>query len=134
VKDGLSINIHVLRVLLLIQGIYFILTGLWPLAHIQSFMYVTGPKTDIWLVKMVGLLAASIGIVLLGASRKKKISSEIFMLVLLPSLSFAAIDSYYSFIGRISAVYLLDACAEIFFVIMFSVFMVRSRRSDEEMA
>ncbi|VTR52312.1 Uncharacterised protein [Sphingobacterium thalpophilum] len=45
-----------------IQGIYYCLTGIWPVIHISSFMAVTGPKTDLWLVKMVGLLSLAIGL------------------------------------------------------------------------
>jgi hypothetical protein len=43
------------------QAAYYCLTGIWPLLHLASFEAVTGPKTDDWLVKMVGLLAAVIG-------------------------------------------------------------------------
>lgn len=49
-------------------GTYYVVTGLWPLIHLTSFEAVTGPKTDDWLVHMVGLLAASIGLALLHAS------------------------------------------------------------------
>jgi len=32
--------------LCLIQGVYYLLTGLWPLVSIETFQMVTGPKTD----------------------------------------------------------------------------------------
>lgn len=44
-----------------VQGIYFLATGIWSLVHIASFQKVTGPKTDLWLVKTVGLLVIAIG-------------------------------------------------------------------------
>jgi hypothetical protein len=34
------------------------MTGLWPLVSIGTFQQVTGPKTDLWLVKTVGVLIA----------------------------------------------------------------------------
>jgi hypothetical protein len=29
----------------LIQGVYFVATGVWPLVSIRTFMAITGPKT-----------------------------------------------------------------------------------------
>ena len=40
----------------LIQGLYFLVSGVWPIIHIASFLKITGPKTDLWLVKTVGVL------------------------------------------------------------------------------
>lgn len=31
------------------QEIYHTVAGIWPILHIDGFMMVTGPKTDIWL-------------------------------------------------------------------------------------
>lgn len=33
------------------QGVYFGATGLWPILHLPSFLFVTGPKIDTWLVQ-----------------------------------------------------------------------------------
>jgi len=43
------------------QGVYFLLTGIWPLLSMRTFEAVTGPKVDRWLVKTVGVLVAVIG-------------------------------------------------------------------------
>lgn len=51
------------------QGLYFLVTGIWPLVHIKSFQWVTGPKVDLWLVKTVGVLIAVMGAVLTLAGR-----------------------------------------------------------------
>jgi hypothetical protein len=45
-----------------IQAAYFIATGVWPLVHRASFERVTGEKTDFWLVRTVGGLAAAAGL------------------------------------------------------------------------
>jgi hypothetical protein len=43
------------------------LTGICPLISIDTFQKVTRPKTDLWLVKTVGSLIASIGLVIVLA-------------------------------------------------------------------
>ena len=60
------------------QGLYCLGTGTWPLLSIGSFERATGPKTDRWLVRMVGILAAVIGAALLrdGASRGPSIAGR----------------------------------------------------------
>ena len=53
-----------------LQGVYFLLTGVWPLISMRSFEAVTGPKVDRWLVKTVGVLIAVIGASLLADARR----------------------------------------------------------------
>ena len=103
----------VARFVLAGQAAYYILTGLWPLLHMGSFEAVTGPKVDDWLVKMVGLLAATIGITLALAVRFRRWGPEVRTLAILSALSFAAIDLRYALSGRISPIYLADAAAEL---------------------
>ena len=92
------------------QAVYYGITGLWPLVHLTSFELVTGPKIDDWLVHMVGLLAAVIGIVLgLAAARNRVWSAEVVTLAAGSALAFAAIDLWYGLSGRISWIYLADA-------------------------
>ena len=43
------------RTALTVQGLFYVVTGLWPLVSLSTFEFVTGPKTDDWLVHMVGL-------------------------------------------------------------------------------
>jgi hypothetical protein len=47
----------------LIQGIYFFVSGIWPILSMGTFLKVTGPKADLWLVKTVGIILAVIGLV-----------------------------------------------------------------------
>ncbi|MFH5804425.1 hypothetical protein ACG2DA_10255, partial [Alienimonas sp. DA493] len=58
------------RRLLVGQGLYYVATGVWPLVHIRSFEFVTGPKTDDWLVQTVGALVLAIGGTLLYGARR----------------------------------------------------------------
>ena len=55
----------------LVQGSYYLLTGLWPVVHLRSFEAVTGPKVDKWLVKTFGALTGAVGAALLFGSARK---------------------------------------------------------------
>lgn len=105
------------RILGYSQGLYYVLTGLWPLFHLASFMAVTGPKTDTWLVKMVGLLAASIGIYLLVKTIRRRVGNDTILLCIFVAASFSAIDLYYAgIVNLIRDIYLLDMAIELLFI------------------
>ena len=110
---GRFINRNPGEVVALVQGLYYLLTGIWPLASMRTFMMVTGPKTDVWLEKTVGVLAAVIGGVLESAGSRRKITREIHALGIASAAGFAMIDLVYVLKRRITPVYLLDAAAEI---------------------
>ena len=54
------------------QGCYYFISGGWSLVDIDSFQKLTGSKTDLWLVKTVGLLLMAIGagLILAGIRRQ----------------------------------------------------------------
>lgn len=54
-----------LRILVAVQGMYMLITAVWPIVHIHSFMEVTGYKTDVWLVKTVGALLIPMALAIL---------------------------------------------------------------------
>jgi len=101
------------RSALLVQGGYYVATGIWPLLSMRSFERVTGPKTDKWLVKTVGVLVTAIGATLLLASKRKTPSPEISLLAAGSGFVLTIIDLTYVAKRRISPVYLLDAVAEV---------------------
>ncbi|MGH7580262.1 MAG: hypothetical protein ACREM9_08825, partial [Gemmatimonadales bacterium] len=100
------------------QGVYYLLSGLWPLAHLASFEAVTGAKVDDWLVRMVGLLAAVIGATLLLAARRGNRAPEILLLAVGSAVAFTAVDVWYALRGRIAPVYLGDAVVEMVLVVL----------------
>src|SRR5436305_9637699 len=108
-------------VLAWVQGLFYLATGVWPLLHMRSFLWVTGPKVDLWLVRAVGLLIAWIGAALLVGALRKRIGPELVLLAAGAAASLAGIDLYYSLIGRISKVYLLDAVAELILALLWGV-------------
>ena len=118
----------------LIQSIYYIVTGLWAYVHISSFMWVTGPKTDIWLVKTVGILIVVIGITLLIARFRKHYPAEIIFLAIGTAIGLTMIDIYYVLVGRISPIYLLDAVAELILAGMWSLGLHESYSNGKQMS
>ena len=108
-----------MRTVALIQGIYYFITGIWPLISINTFQAVTGPKADLWLVKTVGVLISIIGIVLVAAGLQGSVTFDIFVLATAAALGLTAIDVNYSLRGVISRIYLLDACAEVAILLLW---------------
>ncbi len=104
---------RLLRLLLKVLAAYYVVTGLSPLISMKAFEMITGPKTDDWLVHMVGLLAATIGVTLRVGAREEKPSGTMVLLAVLSAASFTAIDVVYALRGVISKVYLLDAALEV---------------------
>lgn len=107
--------------LMIFQGAYFALTGVWPLLSIRTFMMVTGPKHDLWLVKTVGILITVIGVVMLVAGLRGNITPEMILLAAGSSAALAAVDIYYVFRRVIARIYLADAAAEIVLIILWIV-------------
>lgn len=95
------------------QSGFYVLGALWALLGIESFMAVTGPKTDVWLVKTVALLLLVIGSSLGLAAARRTFTPEILLLATGAAFSLLSIDLVYVIAGRISPVYLLDALAQI---------------------
>src|SRR3954463_9864080 len=84
-----------LQTIAIVQSIYFALTGLWPLVHINSFMKVTGPKTDLWLVRTVGVLVIAIAIPMGLAAIDHRITIDVAVLAIGSALGLATIDVVY---------------------------------------
>ncbi|KQR65319.1 hypothetical protein [Pedobacter sp. Leaf176] len=112
--------------LLRLQGVFYLFTGVWPIIHIQSFMWVTGPKIDIWLVKMVGLLSIAISLSILSQPAHKQRSP---VLSISTAISFLAIDVYYTTVGTISKIYLADAVIQLIFIILACLATDKGKKS-----
>jgi hypothetical protein len=112
------------------QGLFYLATGLWPLFHMRSFLWVTGPKVDLWLVRTVGILVAVIGAALLLGALRRRIGPELALLAAGSAAGLAAIDIYYALADRISDIYLLDAVAEIGLALLWSLAALTGRLRD----
>ncbi len=94
------------------QGLFYLVSGIWPLFSLGTFMRVTGYKTDRWLVKTVGLLLAVIGWSLTGAGVRDDVTPDLAGLGMGTAAAVAAVDIFYLARRRISPIYLLDAVIE----------------------
>lgn len=96
----------------LVQGIYFLVTGIWPLISMRTFLAVTGFKTDLWLVKTGGLILAVIGAVLIYAQLTAAVNPPVIFLGIGAAASLALVEVIYVVKRVISIVYLGDATVE----------------------
>lgn len=100
----------------LVQGIYFFVTGIWPILSMKTFLMITGPKTDLWLVKTVGLILAVIGLVLLYAQRTATVNLPVIVLAMGSAAALALVELIYVFKRLISPIYLGDAFVELILI------------------
>lgn len=96
-----------------VQGGYWAVTGIWPLVHMPSFLWVSGPKEDLWLVRTVGLLLTLIGVVLFSAAINKRITTEVKGLGIGGAAAMAFVDFFYAMHDVIWDIYMLDGVAEL---------------------
>jgi hypothetical protein len=97
----------------LIQGAYYMVTALWQFIHMRSFLVVTGPKSDLWLVRTVGALILVISLPLLFTGFQGSPEKEIILLGIAAAVALAAIDIFYVARRVISPIYLGDSAVEL---------------------
>ena len=98
------------------QGVYYLVSGAWALVHIESFMRVTGPKHDVWLVKTVGGMLVAIGVGLILAAWNREFDSAVIVIAAGSAATLLAIELVYVAEGVISRIYLADAAVETAFL------------------
>jgi hypothetical protein len=107
------------KILIWTQGLYTLVTALWGLVDIDSFMAVTGPKTDIWLVKTVSVLLLPIVICLFSALAFRMPALPVILVGASTCAGLAFIDFYYSGNGTIRWIYAADGIAELVFLFVW---------------
>ena len=112
---------------LLVQGMYVLLTAVWALVDIQSFMVITGPKTDVWLVRTVAVLLICISLFFLMSSKKSE-EPRVTLTALVFSFGLAYIDFYYTLNNTIRWVYALDGIVESMFGLLWLYFLFSPRK------
>jgi len=105
------------RYITVAQSAYTLITAIWPLIHITSFMVVTGPKYDVWLVKTVGALLIPIALTLLSFLILSPDKRPAMILGGSTAISFLIIDCYYALTDVIAEVYLVDAFIQAIFLL-----------------
>jgi len=98
------------------QGLYYFISGFWALLSMRTFEKVTGPKTDHWLVRTIGLMLVVIGSALITGGIRKTITPELVVLGAGIAGVLLGIDIFYVTKKKISRIYLFDAVAELIFI------------------
>ena len=105
----------------LAQGCYYIVSGLWPLIHMESFQKVTGRKTDLWLVNTVGLLLIAVGAGLLVAAWRQEFGAGLVVIAIASAAALLAIEVTYVLKRVISPIYMADGAIEAGFIVWWAV-------------
>jgi hypothetical protein len=79
----------------LVRGLYYFLNGLWPLVSIETFQRVTGPKADLWLVRIVGVLLAVVGAASILASMRGEVRPSVTFLAVASAAGLPGVDVIY---------------------------------------
>ncbi|GAA3706640.1 hypothetical protein GCM10022377_20520 [Zhihengliuella alba] len=94
------------------HGLFDLAAGLWPLVHYRSFVAVTGPKADRWLVQTVAGFSVAVGYALLRSTPSDEGRRTARRLGIGSALAYGLVDLYYGSTGRIRRIYLADAAVE----------------------
>jgi hypothetical protein len=122
-----STSSRLLETTSLVQGLYYLVTGVWPLISIRTFQMVSGPKRDLWLVKTAGTLIGVIGAALALGGWRRRVTPELSVLGIGSAVGIGCIDIVYVRRGVIWPVYLAEAFVEIGLT-AFWIFGLSSRR------
>jgi len=100
-----------------IYAVYFMVTGIWPVVHMPSFLAVTGPKTDLWLVRTVGLMITAVGLCIAVAAWQGQMALHVLVLAIASSGFLLLVDVIYVRKRVIAKIYLLDGAIELILIL-----------------
>ena len=109
------------------QGLFYVVTGIWPIVHMPSFLFVTGPKTDLWLVKSFGALLVAVGGVMMVSTLEDRLGLTCKRLGIAVAAALAGADLAFASKGTIAPIYLVDAAVELGFIVAWLVAMTADR-------
>jgi len=98
---------------MLAHGAYYLGTGVAPFVSRRAFEAVTGEKKEWWLVETVGALVSAVGVGVVIAAARDRVTPEIRTIAAGCAAALATVDVVYVVRGRISPAYLADAAAEL---------------------
>lgn len=96
----------------LVQGVFYVTTGLWPIVHLRSFEAVTGPKADRWLVRAFGALTTVVGMALIAGAFDRERSRAVRILGVGSAVALGLADIVAANRARNTRAYYADAAAE----------------------
>jgi hypothetical protein len=95
-----------------IHATYYAVTGIWPIVHLNSFLAVTGPKTDFWLVQFFGALVCVPALALAHTAVSGRVTSPILIVAVSSTVILGVGDVFFVAKGTIGPIYLIDAAME----------------------
>ncbi len=108
-----------------IQGIYYLITALWPLIHRESFELFIGDKPDLFQFYTTALLILVIALSLLFSIGKKK-GKNIVLLSLGTPLAFMLVELWFR--DTISSYFLVDFVIEALFFVSLGYLFLKSKQ------
>ena len=114
-----------------LQALYYFVTAVWPFIHLESFLSVTGDKTDIWLVKTVSVLLLPYCLLLVYLIFNPKRNLIIVLSITLCCSVLMIIELYYYLAGVIKWVYLIDGALQFLFLLYWTFYIINSKERSE---
>lgn len=119
--SGMAFGQRVATLTLQAQTVFYALTGLWPLVHMPSFLSVTGPKTDLWLVGLVAALISVVAATLTYSMMRGRIDPAVVLLAVGSACVLLLTDVICVAQGIISTIYLVDAAIEALILVGWAI-------------
>ena len=119
------------RITLWAQSFYYLFTALWGVIDIESFMQVTGPKTDVWLVKTVSVLLLAVSFSFIANLLIKTNPWPVIVLAVGCCIFLAGIDIYYASKHVISAIYFLDSIVQLILLIAWVIIIIQQVKKQD---
>jgi Na+/melibiose symporter-like transporter len=117
----------------LVQGVYYVILGLWPWLHPESYLWAAGSDLDIGLLQTLGLTLAVIGVSLAVAAARREESWAIHCLALGSIAALLFSNILFLFRDRFAVLYVLDAVLQVILGALWFLHwqMPRSRLGSE---
>jgi hypothetical protein len=111
------------------QGIYYLVTAIWPLIHLDSFIAIVGPKADMFQFYTTMLLIIVIALALLLSLGHEKTKSTLALAIFSP-IAFIIVE--FAFRNAIRPVFFLDFAIEafIFFALLFTIYLEHNKPTE----
>lgn len=117
-----------LQAMAIAQAAYLLFGGLWPLLHMRSFVAVTGPKVDLWLVRTVAGLLVVIGGTLAREAGRGAPQPGTCNIAAGTSLVLGLVSLFSAAAGRIRPIYLLDGAIHLSLVMGWAIVFIQEGR------
>jgi len=113
------------RLSLILQSLYYLFTGLWPLLHMLSFSAESGPKANEWLLKTEIMLIVCIIAAFMIDLYTRRYTTSIVFLAISSSIGFLYIDLWHTLFHGMTGIYLIDSATHLVLMTVWSIWLVK---------